>query len=129
MELALTFLHEINFLLVPGSPEIDIGRNIQIAPFFKPFHEDEVLPQLAHVVSCVRRVEVGNEGVAYAVVVKIVFAFFCNIFSQVTAESPYVVNNKGPFKNLQIASHRFRVDAKLAPQLIEGNFTDDLKGE
>ena len=78
------FFNVINLLLLSGSPEIVIPRDI-IADLFQSFTDQKVFPQNSYILSDREGLKLSYHGITYPVVIEVDFVFCFYFVSQISA--------------------------------------------
>src|SRR3989338_8118593 len=71
-KLAFSFFYPINLFLLVSSPKIIIAKNLLVFLLFYSLFDYVIFPQLSNIVSFVKLVKLSDNGILYAIVVKII---------------------------------------------------------
>ena len=94
---------------------------------FHSFQDDEVFPQLAHVIALIWHIELSDQRIADTIIVKVIFRFVGHFLAQIAAEAIQPVDHERLFEQVQIALQGFDIYAEVSAQFIVRNFTADLE--
>jgi len=61
---------------------------------FQTLYNQKILPQFSNIIADIKRVKIGNDGVAYSVIKKVIFTFRSDFFPAIAAESTQIDKDK-----------------------------------
>ena len=113
------------------SPKIHVGEVIAQAVQLDAFHEKEVFPQRAGIMSspCRHRAEVADDGVSNAVVAEVHFFAFFELIAQISGKGRTNFDNEALLKEPDVIGDRGFIEAGFSGQAVIVHFRADTVGK